>query len=220
MLLVAAGLTMVIGAIAVAQIAPRVSPSTAAASEQNWSTFNGDLSAHKYATADQITPANVGRLKVAWQVHTHDMSAPGGKIPPTDWSATPIFANGTVYVGTPFYRVFAVSPDTGRVKWVFDTHAQLKALTQPDLKSRGVAYWEAANVQPGHACEKMVYLGTMAGKLFAVDADSGRACPQFGRNGVLDINQWNTIDPKWPLSILQPPTVYKDTLFIGWAGRD
>ena len=24
----------------------------------------------------------------------------------------------------------------------------------------------------------------------------------------------------WPLSILQPPTVYKNTLFIGWAGKD
>ena len=26
--------------------------------------------------------------------------------------------------------------------------------------------------------------------------------------------------PKWPQSILQPPTVYKNTLFIGWAGKD
>ena len=38
--------------------------------------------------------------------------------------------------------------------------------------------------------------------------------------GLLDVNQWNTTNNKWPLSILQPPTVYKDTLFIGWAGKD
>ena len=46
------------------------------------------------------------------------------------------------------------------------------------------------------------------------------ACTGFADNGVLDINQWNTTNDKWPLSILQPPTVYKNTLFIGWAGKD
>ena len=43
---------------------------------------------------------------------------------------------------------------------------------------------------------------------------------RFRQGGVLDVNQWNTINAKWPLSVLQPPTVYKDTLFIGWAGKD
>ena len=37
---------------------------------------------------------------------------------------------------------------------------------------------------------------------------------------MLDINQWNKVNAKWPLSILQPPTVHKDTLFLGWAGKD
>jgi quinoprotein glucose dehydrogenase len=60
----------------------------------------------------------------------------------------------------------------------------------------------------------------MGAKLHAVDADSGKACADFGQKGVLDLNQWNTTNNKWPLSILQPPTVYKDTLFIGWAGKD
>ena len=61
--------------------------------------------------------------------------------PPTVWSATPLFVNDTVYLGTPFYRIFALEPDTGEVKWTYDSHAVLEALTQPDLKNRGVAYW-------------------------------------------------------------------------------
>ena len=69
-------------------------------------------------------------------------------------------------------------------------------------------------------CQKIVYIGTMDAKLHAVDADSGKKCEGFATGGVLDINQWNTTNNKWPLSILQPPTVYKDTLFIGWAGKD
>ena len=60
----------------------------------------------------------------------------------------------------------------------------------------------------------------MDAKLHGVDADTGKRCAGFADNGILDINQWNTTNDKWPLSILQPPTVYKDTLFIGWAGKD
>jgi quinoprotein glucose dehydrogenase len=187
---------------------------------QTWDTFNGDLMAHKYATSAQITPANVGRLKLAWEVHTGDMSNGRGTIPASDWSATPLFVNNTVYVGTPFYRIYAVEPDTGKVKWVYDPHAVLKAPTQPDMKTRGVAYWQSTNPVPGAACQKIVYGGTMMGKLHAVDADTGRPCAGFGNGGTVDLNQWNTVNPKWPLSILQPPTVYKDTLFVGWAGKD
>ena len=186
-----------------------------------WDTFNGDLMAQKYASDDQITPANVKNLKIAWQVHTGDHSDKEFGTPPvTYFEATPIFANNTVYIGTPYYRILALAPDTGRVKWAFDPHATLKALTQPGMKSRGVAYWQAANPKPGQPCQKIVYIGTMTAKLYAVDADSGHICTGFANNGVLDVNQWNTAKGTWPLSLLQPPTVYKNLLIIGWAGKD
>jgi quinoprotein glucose dehydrogenase len=185
-----------------------------------WYTFNGNLEDQKYSEADQITPQNVSGLEKVWEVHTGDVSDGRGKIPLTDWSATPLFVNNTVYVSTPFYRIFAIEPDTGMVRWTYDTHAVLEALTQPDLKTRGVAYWQAASPRPGASCQKIVYVGTMDAKLHAVDADTGKKCDGFADGGVLDINQWNKVNAKWPLSVLQPPTVYKDTLFIGWAGKD
>ena len=73
---------------------------------------------------------------------------------------------------------------------------------------------------PGAACQKRIYIGTMDAKLHAVDADTGKPCTDFGANGIVDINRWNVLNNKWPLSILQPPTVYKDYLFVGWAGKD
>ena len=193
---------------------------SACAQGQDWYTFNGDLAAQKYATAAQITPANVGKLTKAWEVHTGDVSDGSGDKPASDWSATPLFVNDTIYLSTPFYRIFALAPDTGKVKWTYDTKSTLKALTQPDLKTRGVAYWQSANPVAGQPCQKIVYIGTMDAKLHAVDADTGKRCTSFANNGILDINQWNTTNDKWPLSILQPPTVYKNTLFIGWAGKD
>lgn len=206
------------------------------AQSAGWDTFNGDLKAQKFSPLTQITPENVGKLKLAWRTHTGDVSAGGpppvgmhmrvdsgrasADLPPTVWSATPLFVNDTLYLGTPFYRIFALEPDTGKVKWTYDSQAVLEALTQPDLKNRGVAYWQAENPTSGQACQKRIYIGTMDAKLHSVDADTGKPCVDFGTNGVLDVNQWNTQNAKWPLSLLQPPTVYKDFLFVGWAGRD
>ena len=187
---------------------------------QDWYTFNGSLDAQKYATSTAITPDNVGTLGKAWELHTGDVSDGKSGTPPSDWGATPLFVNDTLYLSTPFDRILAVEPDTGKIKWAFDTHTPLKDPTQGELKSRGVSYWQAANPVAGQACQKIVYIGTYDAKLYAVDADSGQPCTKFGSNGVLDIDQWNTVNGKWPLSILQPPTVYKDTVFIGWSGQD
>ena len=66
----------------------------------------------------------------------------------------------------------------------------------------------------------MVYIGTMDGELHGVDADTGKRCAGFGDNGVVNVDQWNTINHKWPVELIQPPAVYKDTLILGWAGLD
>ncbi|MDQ0316069.1 pyrroloquinoline quinone-dependent dehydrogenase [Amorphus orientalis] len=185
-----------------------------------WATFNGDLRAQKYSPAEQITPENVGNLERVWEYHTGDFSDGSGDRPTSVWSATPLFVNDTLYLGTPFYRIIALTPDTGEEKWSYDTKSRLEALTQPALKNRGVAYWQEDEPAEGEACQKIVYIGTMDAKLHGVDADSGEPCEGFGENGVVDVNQWNTVNAKWPLSLLQPPTVYNDTLFVGWAGKD
>jgi len=195
---------------------------TSSEGAQNWYTFNGQLNAQKYATSDQITPDNVGKLAKAWELHTGDVSDGSNPNGPkaSDWGATPLFVNDTLYVSTVFDRIFALEPDTGKVKWTFDSKVKLVDPTQGELKNRGLSYWQAATPVAGEACQKIVYLPTMDGKVFAVDADKGQPCTGFGQNGVLDINQWNTVNNKWPLSILQPPTVYKNELIIGWSGQD
>ncbi|MBP5980466.1 MAG: pyrroloquinoline quinone-dependent dehydrogenase [Halomonas sp.] len=185
-----------------------------------WDSFHGQLNAQKYSPLDQINVDNVGELKKAWEFHTGDVSDGSGDTAPTVWSATPVFANDTIYIGTPMYRVFALDPATGEERWRFDTQSTQEALTQPALKSRGVAYWEADEPVAGNACEKIVYFGTMDAQLFALDADSGELCEGFADGGVLNVNQWNDMPENWPLSLLQPPTVVGDRLILGWAGKD
>ncbi|WP_165464045.1 pyrroloquinoline quinone-dependent dehydrogenase [Enterobacter cloacae] len=197
------------------QTATSLVPGTA-----TWDSFHGQLNAQKYSPLTQITADNVGKLTKVWEFHTGDVSDGKGDTPATVWSATPIFANDTLYIGTPFDRLIALDPGTGKEKWHYDTKSSRKALTQPVLKNRGVSYWQAKNPVTGEACQKMVYMGTVDGKLFAMDADSGKPCSDFADNGVLDLNQWNTVNAKYPLSVLQPPTVVGNHLLIGWAGKD
>ena len=183
-----------------------------------WDSFHGQLNAQKYSPLDQINTSNVDKLEKVWEIHTGDVSDGSGDKPATVWSATPIFANDTLYIGTPYYRILALDPATGKEKWSFDTKSRLEALTQPALKNRGVAYWQAENPIAGEPCQKIVYIGTMDAQLFAVDADTGKACEKFGNNGALDVNQWNTRPDRFPLSLLQPPTVTGNHLIMGWAG--
>ena len=77
-------------------------------SGKEWDSFHGQLSAQKYSPLTQINKDNVGKLTKVWQYFTGDMSSGTDKIPPSVWSATPIFANDTLYVGTPFYRILAL----------------------------------------------------------------------------------------------------------------
>jgi quinoprotein glucose dehydrogenase len=196
------------------------SPAPLVPEEPTWDGFHGQLNAQKFSPLNQIDASNVAGLRKAWEYHTGDVSDGTGDLPATVWSATPIFANDTLYLGTPFYRIVALDPGTGAEKWSFDTQSTLEALTQPALKNRGVAYWEADDPVEGEPCQKIVYLGTMDAQLFAVDADTGERCADFAQNGVLDVNQWNTTNNRWPLSLLQPPTVTGDHLILGWAGMD
>lgn len=185
-----------------------------------WDGFHGQLNAQKYSPLTQITTENVDELEKVWDIHTGDVSDGSGDLTATVWSATPVFANDTLYIGTPFYRILALDPATGEQKWSFSTDSKLEPLTQPALKNRGVSYWENPDPVAGETCQKIVYIGTMDAQLFAVDADTGEKCARFGEDGVLDMNQWNTVNDRFPLSLLQPPTITGNHVVLGWAGMD
>jgi len=184
---------------------------------QQWDAFGGNQQSQKYSTATQITPDNVKNLKRAWSIHTGDVSSGSHA---TTWGATPLFVNNTVYIGTPKYNIFAVEPDTGKQKWKYAASGANGPEENQGLKNRGVAYWAASAPAAGQACQKIVYIGTMTGELHGVDADSGKPCAGFGKNGVVDVNAWAPTNSKWKIGLIQPPAVYKDTLILGWAGND
>ncbi len=150
----------------------------------DWPNFGNDPGGSQYSTLDQVTAENVADLEVAWTHRSGDLKPnPFG----TSLQVVPIMTNGLLYYCTPFNRVFALDPTTGDEVWVFDPH-------EPDPESgtplidgdrlmgtcRGVAFWETSLPSADGPCQKRIFKGDAGGNLWAIDANTGQACADFG----------------------------------------
>src|SRR5438309_1551563 len=77
------------------------------------------------------------------------------------FEATPIVAEGTMYLSTPFNRVVALDPETGREKWSFDPKIDLHAPYSEGLINRGVTLWTDPGRAEGDACRRRIFLATI-----------------------------------------------------------
>src|SRR6266478_1393502 len=77
----------------------------------NWPYYGGDAGGSRYSPLTQINTSNVAELKVAWEYHTGDVSDGSGGRRKSEFEATPIVVDGSMYLSTPFYRVVAPAPE-------------------------------------------------------------------------------------------------------------
>jgi len=152
-----------------------------------WPHFGGDAGGGRYSPLTQIDKSNVAELKVAWEYHTGDVSDGGDGRRKSAFEATPIVAEGTMYLSTPFNRVVALDHETGREKWSFDPKIDLHAPYSEGLINRGVTLWTDPVRAEGDACRRRIFLATIDARLFALDAATGRPCANFGTAGQIDL---------------------------------
>ena len=108
-------LTACLVCVAAAAASVAVAPlQTAGTSDRarEWPTYGHDPGASRFSPLTQITPANVGRLEVAWTYHMKPATPPAtpqagrgrGGSGFAASEVTPLVVDGVMYLSTPYYR--------------------------------------------------------------------------------------------------------------------
>ncbi len=175
---------------------------------QEWPAYGGDPGGTKFSSLKQINKRNVQNLKVAWVFDTGDVS--DGKIYPTRsaFEATPLVVDGVLYVTTAFCRLIALDAETGAQLWEFDPQID-RSMRINLFVNRGAAYWSDGQ-------RKRLFLGDLHGRLFALDAVTGKPAREFGQEGMVDLKKGMT--EKFPgdnYSSTSPVAVCRNVIVAG-----
>lgn len=184
-----------------------------------WSSYGGDEGGQRYAPFSQITRDNVATLEPVWTYQTGDLEKRPDALRSTSLQVTPILADGSLFICTPFNEVVALDPATGREKWRFDPKVNLKARPANHFKCRGVTYWRDEAAAEG-LCAARIFAATVDRQIIALDAATGEPCAGFGEDGRVTIDQG--VDLLWEgeMHITSAPVVTRKAVVIGSAISD
>ncbi|GFZ86128.1 MULTISPECIES: membrane-bound PQQ-dependent dehydrogenase, glucose/quinate/shikimate family [Sphingobium] len=155
--------------------------------DDDWQAYARSWRGDKFSPLTQLTPANVGKLEVAWQLRTGDLKRSGDP-GETTYEMTPIKVDDTVYLCTPHNRVIAVDAETGRERWRFDPLIRTSARNMQHLTCRGLSYWDSSRAGASAAdCPRRIFLATNDSRLIALDPRTGAPCRSFGRAGTVSL---------------------------------
>jgi len=157
----------------------------------NWLAHGRTWSEQRHSPLDQINDQNVSELGLAWYF---DLDTKRGQ------QASPIIVDGTMYTTSAWSKVQALDAKTGTLKWQYDPEIAKSwdAKSCCGVANRGAAVWK------GH-----VYVGTIDGRLIALNAESGEL-----------VWEAQTTDQNDDYSITGAPRVANDLVIIGNGGAE
>lgn len=159
----------------------------------DWPLYGLDAGENRFSKLDQIGPANVKQLGIAWYADFDARSLRGVE-------GTPLVVDGVMYASGPWSKVMALDAQTGKKLWEFDPEVDgavgRKACC--DVVNRGVAY-----------ADGKVIVGVLDGRLIALDAKTGKPV-------------WSvqTTDRNQSYTVTGAPRIVKDKVIIGNGGAE
>jgi quinohemoprotein ethanol dehydrogenase len=156
-----------------------------------WLSYGRTYDEQRFSPLDQINAGNIGELGLAWYA---DMDTARGQ------EATPLVIDGKIYITTAWSKVKAYDAVTGKPLWDFDPKVPgetgVKACC--DVVNRGLAAWG-----------NMLFLGTLDGRLIALDRGTGR-----------EIWSKVTVDQAKSYTVTGAPRVIDGMVIIGNGGAE
>jgi quinoprotein glucose dehydrogenase len=178
-----------------------------------WPHYGADAGGSKFSPLTQITPGNAAALELAWEFRTGDV-ADGERVPGRSaFEATPILLDDVLYFCSPFNRVFALDPESGRQRWVYDPQIDREGVWLQTC--RGVAAWVDERAPREAACSRRIFSATIDARLIALDAANGQPCADFGHGGAVDLKQGVGDPAPGEYGVTSPPTVIGDVVSVG-----
>ena len=160
---------------------------------KDWETYHGSYKSWNYSPLKQITPENVGKLKVAF-IEQVGRSTRG-------LETMPLAKDGILYYSGSYSKVFAVKGDTGEILWSY----------VPKLDEETVARQTHSPYNRGMAMgDGKLYVGTVDGRLIALDMKTGQP--------VWDTKLVNS--QKLTVGFTGAPLLVKDKVVIGCQGGE
>ena len=158
----------------------------------NWMSYNRTYDEQRYSPLAGIDTGNVKRLGLAWYVDL-DTAARAQE-------STPLVIDGVMYVTTAWSKVLALDAASGRQLWAYDPKVPGGVAVNAccDVVNRGVAAWNGK-----------LYLGTLDGRLVALDAATGKP-----------VWEVMTVERGSRYTITGAPRVIKGKVIIGNGGAE
>jgi len=180
--------------------------------DSSWPAYGHDPGGSRYSPLAEINRENINNLKVAWTYRTGAIDVKAASARKAAFEATPILADGMLYLTTPYSRVISLDPATGAERWTFDPQVKLDR-GYSEVTSRGVATWPAPDDQ--RKATRRIFVGTLDARLIALDATTGKPCADFGENGQIDLTRDVRMGDRGNYQITSPPAVIKDKVIVG-----
>jgi quinohemoprotein ethanol dehydrogenase len=157
----------------------------------DWAGPGGTFGEQHYSPLRQVSAKTIGKLGLAWSTD----------LPPGNSTTAPIEVGGKLFFVTGLGLVHAVDAATGRPLWQYDAKvydAKNQQRVGEAWGPRGIAWWN-----------DKIYLGTMDGRLIAIDAKSGKEV--WSRQTLVE-GDFNYITGA--------PRVFDGKVIIGFGGAD
>jgi alcohol dehydrogenase (cytochrome c) len=161
----------------------------AAREPQNWLTYNGSYASTHHSTLNQLRPDNVAKLELKWVWQANSLEK---------LEATPLIVDGVMYLTDPPNDVVAVDARTGRAFWRYRHELPAGVVPCCGRINRGLAI-----------LGNTLYMGTLDGRLVALDAGSGR-------------KRWDVkvVEYEQGYSLTMAPLVIGNKILVGPAGGE
>lgn len=157
----------------------------------NWLSYGRTQDEQRFSPLDQITPANVSNLGLAWAA---DLDTARGQ------EATPLVIDGKIYFSTAWSKAKAYDAVSGKLLWEYDPKVPGETAVKAccDVVNRGMAAWG-----------DKLYMGTLDGRLVALDRATGK-----------EVWSTVTVDQTKPYTITGAPRAINGLIMIGNGGAE